>query len=352
MLKRIALIEGVSKYSIYARDTASMLLIKEEGLTLWDRESRTEQLIHPGPIYTCFSSGNLILLQEENGSDILIYKEGKFYRTISGTYYLWRRCQYKNGFITSGENEKGRAKFSFDLHDLSISEVKLNDVPVLAVGNGDFVYNKGRKIFCVSIDGDLRWSFGIAELGKWESNGEVKLGSTYMLHYHKKIKMLIASITAFKIISIAVETGAVMWSATITGGKNMLFIYDNKTHVLTNGRYPAYHVLKTETGKIISSVNLRESWKSFAIPKTHDGKLTRGFWNMTRHAVDEKFMYVTSRYDRVLGVFDKHTAELVQLLPLEGAKDSIPARHAPIVTNDHVYQLDGDKQLHVFKKNQ
>ena len=345
---RKKLIKNVKKFSPYKDGTNRLLISRAGGLELWDENLEMKMVITNEQPWYYFNHKDLGLLQFKNGDDIHIFKKEQLIKTVPGKHYLWKNCLFGNELYIREKRDGKKSQYFLNLENFEITESKLSFCPRLTDGTDKFIYKKGRFIECVDIDESLKWDFNVAELGKFVGKDEVMLGSIYKIDFDENSRTIIASIYAKKMAAIDIDSGEVKWIVDLCGGHSDFFIYKNELHVISIFRQPEYYVFDIESGKCLSKVNLKETWRPFAA--VENGKPTTFHWRMTQHFVNEKYIYIGGQSHRELGIFEKYTAKEVIRIPLNEALDRIPHGNAPQILNKYIFQLDGDENLHVFEK--
>jgi hypothetical protein len=305
-------------------------------------------LILEKKVESFFKHENILLTQAENGSNLNAYIGNQYIKTIPGIYYLYKRYDLGDKLILAGENSEGKKKYIFDYAKLDVHESKLSFVPKSVFNYDKLIDTNLGNISCYDILGSLIWKMDLSERSAWNEEDKKKQGKVLVSIIHGTSKTLVVSMLMFYVIGLDVETGKIKWEKKFPGGLNNIVIYKDHVFVMSYARSPIYLVLDVETGERALEVDLGEAWESMAARDPHTGKKTHFDWRLTSHTVDDKYMYITNRYDLEICIVNKYTAEIIERVPLEGGA-TVPALNAPIIKNNYLYQLDGNKNLFVFE---
>ena len=348
MIKKITVLENVKWFSFMPTDDHSLLLIKNNSLELFDISSLQPKTVVKHSPDSAFILYDTILEQKENGKGFGIYELEKQIMDVEGAYYLWKRCLYDDTLYISGKNNGEKVVYAFDTKKLEIKLSPLKFLPTKATSNGLLLYSKGRLLECTDLSANIKWQLDVGEIGKHLSEGKEELGHINEIEMVEESQTLVVSIFARTIIGMDVMTGEIKWKKPVPGGLSNLYIHNEQVYIMSYAIAPTYIVLNALTGETIIEIDLGKAWESIAAIDPLSGKKTYFHWRLTSHTVDDKYMYITNRYDLEICIVDKNTAEIVERVPLEGGA-TVPALNAPIVKNNYLYQLDGNKNLFVFE---
>ncbi len=350
MYKKLITLKEIKDCSFIPKDESNLLLTKIDSLDLFNTSTLQSKVILTHSPFSIFCFDDILLEQKANGAEISVYSNETHIKDIPGKYYLWKRCKYQNKLYLKGKTNSKKTVFSLDLTTLNVDESPLNFVPALGANRRLLVYKRGKLIFCSDESANTVWEIDVSEMGKWKQGGVEYNGSVLQALMDTTSNMLIFSISVFYVIGVDPDSGQIMWKRKFPGGTNNIYLHNGKLYVMSIGRTPTYHVLNTKNGVNDSEVDLSKTWKELADSTPFTKKEIRFHLLLTRHLIDDNFLYVSITNKRQLGVFDKSTAELIQLITLEGSGSRIPALNAPIVIGKYIFQLDGDNQLHIFQK--
>ena len=72
------------------------------------------------------------------------------------------------------------------------------------------------------------------------------------------------------------------------------------------------------------------------------------YW-LTRPVIFENIICITSHYDNAILVIDRINFTVLQRIDLGKCSNAIPLGNTPQIFEGKLYQLDGDKTLHIFE---
>ena len=244
-----------------------------------------------------------------------------------------------------------KCKFSLNFELLTVEKLKISFIPKIVFNDKTLIHIRGSIISGQKLNGETIWEINISEIGKLEIDGQIHNGYASRGILSKKHKVVIIPIFANHIIAIDPLNGQIIWLKKFPGGENYIFPYGERLHIISITREPIYYVSNIKSGEIKSKIELIEPWKYIAAYDKERQRNTQFHWRMTLLYVDKEYLYVTGASAREIGVFDKNTAEPIQIIPLEDSHNRPPINNSPITIDNKLYQLDGDEQLYIFKRS-
>lgn len=186
--------------------------------------------------------------------------------------------------------------------------------------------------------GNEVWRFDVESLGIWEDFGGASSYKIYIFRYHEPTQTILVAVSGHKLFALDAFTGAVKWRFDFKMPTVEMTIDGSELFVRNPAEY--YYVFDISSGKVISEVDLSQSWLS----------QREMFSSMqTNPVIYKDYLLMTDCYRMRVGIFDKYSCELIDSTLLEGASGMIPFSNVLQMQGNRLYQIDAEDNLHILE---
>ena len=278
----------------------------------------------------------------------IVFFDAQSGKVLIETNVSFRPIKFDDNWIYGmflSKNIDGSSEFSFGKlnHELEPTIlIELSDFAPIFFWR-DRVICTNKVLTCHPLStGEEKWRIDIGDIGKYLRLGEMTQGSVHSMEAHENV--LCVALGNDVILGIDIETGKTIWQRqmtlmtglpyTFSEGKLYCFSLEKIGGVISNEGVN-YHVFDMQTG----------AEEVHVFPTPFDTPL--GF---TKPTIAGNLLLTTDVYARKIYLMDKYTAVVQETITLEGEGDRIPIDNSPQLHGNRLYQLDGDRVLHIFER--
>lgn len=208
--------------------------------------------------------------------------------------------------------------------------------------NEDLFISKKGAILTVNelATGNEVWRFDVESLGTWEEFCDTRSHKIRTFLYHEPTQTILVAVSGHKLFALDALMGTVKWRFDFKMPTVEMTIDGSELFVRNPLWY--YYVFDISSGRVISEVDLRQSWLS-------QQEMFSGM--LTNPVIYKDYLLMTDCYRMRVGIFDKYSCELIDSTLLEGASGMIPFSNVLQMQGNRLYQIDAEDNLHILEWN-
>lgn len=228
-------------------------------------------------------------------------------------------------------------KVNYILSDMTLKEFIILEDCIknpMKVLSGKIISNINNKLICYTVKDSIElWQLNISIICKYidvsnqkEYNGKIDDLIVVDEHY------LIISAYQYGVVCVSLYSGEILWK--IPEIKNPI-IFESKIYSFSDFFY--------EIDAVTGNVLRKEDYKMLF----NDNNF-KTYW-LTKPVISENIVCITSHYDNAILIIDRINFTVLQRINLGKCSNAVPLGNTPQIFEGKLYQLDGDKTLHIFE---
>lgn len=279
---------------------------------------------------------NHLFITNQKGLRVYDIKAKKIIQTLDGLSVLGGQlvkqnliCTYDNNFIikvnylTGKELWKVEGKMGFG-HFLIENKLIYGDTGY---------YSK--RIFCINLEnGKEIWNQNIELLtkGKSTENTELRIRKPII----KSGNIVTILLSDGQVFGIDHEDGTILWEQKIKESVIYLKEYNGLLHQLDMSNYT---IVDSQNGNIILAKEMKEEYEKNSLKSYSESYL-----------IDENHIYFIDYFKSKIGIMNKMTGKILEILEPELEDDVSTPPHLPLIHNENLIIVDSKGSMHIYHK--
>lgn len=202
------------------------------------------------------------------------------------------------------------------------------------VSFGKIISNINNELICYTLSDSVElWQLNISTICKYvdKSNQQEYSGKIDELIVVDE-NHLIISAYQYGIMCVLLNSGEIIWK--ISNIKNPIF-FETKIYSFSDFFY--------EIDAVSGNVLRKEDYKTLFNENNF-----KTYW-LTKPVISDTIICITSHYDNAILVIDRINFTVLQRIDLGKGSNAVPLGNTPQIFEGKLYQLDGDRTLHIFE---
>ncbi len=344
MFHKIKSIKAVWNYFQSIKD--NIYFINESRIVVLNSLDGSKELIFQGEFQSLFRFNDEIWAFDASQMNTIVVNGVNIIKLPFATVMSNDGLLEQHSFTTMIKKEDIFLFAKIDLKNKTVEDRYILDFNKIGLWkilkNDTFLSRKDSLITCHPLStGEEKWRIDIGDIGKYLRLGEMTQGSVHSMDAYENV--LCVALGNDVILGIDIETGKTIWQRqmtlmtglpyTFSEGKLYCFSLEKIGGIISNEGVN-YHVFDMQTG----------AEEVHVFPTPFDTPL--GF---TKPTIAGNLLLTTDVYARKIYLMDKQTAVVQETITLEGEGSRIPIDNSPQLHGNRLYQLDGDRVLHIFE---